>query len=173
MSEKDRYCSYCGHAFTDSQPWPRTCAACAAVSYRNPLPVGILLLPVARGLVVIRRGIEPEKGRLALPGGYIGVGETWQEAIARELFEETGIRIGPAGIREYRVLTSPAHGGLILVFGLARRARLADLPPFVPTDETTERVILQGPEELAFPAHTQVVREYFGRRRHAHRPRDR
>jgi ADP-ribose pyrophosphatase YjhB (NUDIX family) len=165
MPEKDRYCSHCGHAFADGQPWPRTCAACAEVSYQNPLPVGILLLPVARGLVAVRRGIEPARGRLALPGGYIGVGETWQEAIARELFEETGIRTDPAGIREYRVLTSPAHGGLILVFGLARRARLADLPPFEPTDETTERVILQGPEELAFPAHTQVVREYFGRRR--------
>jgi ADP-ribose pyrophosphatase YjhB (NUDIX family) len=173
MSEKDRYCSYCGQAFADDQPWPRTCAACAGITYRNPLPVGILLLAVARGLVAIRRGIEPAKGRLALPGGYIDVGETWQEAMARELFEETGIRTDPHGIREFRVLTSQAHGGLILVFGLARRARLADLPPFVPTDETTERVILLGPEELAFPAHTQVVEEYFGRRRRSPRPRAR
>jgi ADP-ribose pyrophosphatase YjhB (NUDIX family) len=173
MSEKDRYCGYCGHAFADGQPWPRTCAACTAISYRNPLPVGILLLPVGRGLVAIRRGIEPAKGRLALPGGYIGVGETWQEAIARELFEETGIRTDPQGIREFRVLTTHAEGGLLLVFGLARRARLADLPPFLPTDETTERVILQAPQELAFPAHTEIVEEYFGRRRRGRAPRTR
>jgi ADP-ribose pyrophosphatase YjhB (NUDIX family) len=165
VPQKDRYCSYCGQAFRRNQAWPRACPGCARVSYRNPLPVGIVLLPVGRGLVAVRRGIEPGLGKLALPGGYIGVGETWQQALARELFEETGIRIDPDGIREFRVLSTDAQGGLLLVFGLARRCPASDLPPFVPTDETTERVLLTGPEDLAFPAHTQVVVEYFARRR--------
>ena len=30
-------CSYCGRAFAADQPWPRTCAGCAQVSYLNPL----------------------------------------------------------------------------------------------------------------------------------------
>jgi ADP-ribose pyrophosphatase YjhB (NUDIX family) len=173
MVAKDRCCSYCGHAFRRHQPWPRTCAGCARVSYRNPLPVGIVLLPVGRGLLAVRRSIAPGFGKLALPGGYIGTEETWQEAAAREVFEETGIRIDPAGIHEFRVLSTADAGGLLLVFGLARRYRVAELPPFVPTDETSERVILTRPQELAFPAHTVVVAEYFKRRRRRPTPRAR
>ena len=161
MVTNDRYCSYCGHAFRRNQAWPRTCAGCARVTYRNPLPVGIVLLPVGRGLIAVRRSIHPGFGKLALPGGYIGVDETWQVAGAREVFEETGIRIDPLGIRDFRVLSTADAGGLLLVFGLARRYPVADLPPFVPTDETSERVILTRPQELAFPAHTVVVAEYF------------
>ncbi len=63
------------------------------MSFLNPLPVAVMLVPAAGGLVVIRRGIEPAKGLLALPGGYINLGESWQQAAARELFEETGIRV--------------------------------------------------------------------------------
>jgi ADP-ribose pyrophosphatase YjhB (NUDIX family) len=164
MVGKDRYCSYCGRAFRRNQAWPRTCAACSRVTYRNPLPVGIVLLPVGRGLIAVRRSIQPGFGKLALPGGYIGVDETWQEAAAREVFEETGIRIDPQGIRDFRVLSTADAGGLLLVFGLARRYPGAHLPPFVPTAETSERVILTRPQELAFPAHTVVVAEYFRKR---------
>jgi len=38
------------------------------------------LIPVHDGLLFVRRGIEPRKGKLALPGGFINLGETWQEA---------------------------------------------------------------------------------------------
>ena len=65
----------------------------------------VVLLPVAGGVVTIRRNIEPQKGWLTLPGGYLDLGETWQEGGRRELLEETGIDIGADAIRLYDVQT--------------------------------------------------------------------
>jgi len=159
--EKHSHCSYCGHAFPSHAPWPRRCAHCGNMSFLNPLPVAVMLVPAAGGLVVIRRGIEPAKGLLALPGGYINLGESWQQAAARELFEETGIRVGAEEIREFGVRS--AEDGTLLVFALTPTLAATDLPPFTPTDETTERLILTEPQELAFGLHLEMVRRFFDR----------
>lgn len=95
-------------------------------SYRNPLPVAVVLVPVDDGLLVVRRSIPPRSGLLALPGGFINHGEGWQEAGAREVEEETGLRIEPATIREFAVRSAP--DGTLLVFGMAAPLRAADLP---------------------------------------------
>jgi len=121
--------------------------------------VAVLVLPIEDGLLAIRRAIPPV-GKLALPGGFVDFGESWQNACARELREETQVEIDPAAIREVRVLSAP--DGTLLVFGMGPRIDAAQLPPFVPTNETSERVILRGPSaDMAFPLHAQVLGEYF------------
>ena len=70
MPEKNSHCSYCGAAFADAQPWPRTCTTCKETSFTNPLPVAVVLVPVGAGLLAVRRAIPPGRGQLALPGGY-------------------------------------------------------------------------------------------------------
>ena len=44
-------------------------------------------------VLLIRRGWEPHKDELALPGGHVDRGETSRTAAARELLEETGVRV--------------------------------------------------------------------------------
>lgn len=110
-------------------------------------------------MLLVRRGIEPQWGKLALPGGFIDLGESWQVAGAREVLEETGVTIDPAHIREFGVRSTP--GEALLIFGLAAPLTGSDLPPFVPVTETLERVIATEPVELAFPFHTEMMRRFF------------
>ncbi len=156
---KNSHCSYCGHPFASNQPWPRTCAACGRMSFVNPLPVVVMLLPVDDGLLLIRRGIEPGRGKWAFPGGFIDLGETWQEAGAREVFEESHLEIDPAEIREFQVRSAP--DGTLLIFGLANPRTAAQLPPFIPTAETTERVVRRELTDMAFELHAQAGRAFF------------
>ena len=53
------HCAYCGQRFPEAAPWPRTCAACGETSYLNPIPVTVVLVPIAAGLLAVRRAIEP------------------------------------------------------------------------------------------------------------------
>ncbi len=162
MNHQHAYCSYCGGRFVADAPWPRHCSQCRRVSYRNPLPVVVVLLPLGQGLVVIRRNIEPSKGTLTLPGGYLDLGETWQEGAQRELLEETGIAIAAESLSLYDV-----QNGLddtLVIFGLAPRQAQAVLQPFC-SAETQELVLIEGPMELGFPMHTAVVKRFFAERR--------
>lgn len=158
MDKKNSHCSYCGAPFAAAAPWPRTCAVCGNTSYLNPLPVAVVLVPVEGGVLLVRRAIPPHQGALALPGGYIGVGESWQAAGAREVFEETGITIDAATVDDLYARSAP--DGTVLIFGVAAPLGAA-LPPFAPTAEASERLVAHAPVELAFPLHTAALRRYF------------
>ena len=160
--QKDSYCSYCGAPFAADEAWPRLCARCGQWSYRNPLPVTVVLLPVGDGVLAVRRAHSPGNGRLALPGGFIELPESWQEAGTRELREETGVTVDPGSLTVYRVYSAP--DGTLLIFALAPTHSADELPPFSPSPEASERVILTAPTELAFSLHTRVLAEYFSER---------
>jgi 8-oxo-dGTP diphosphatase len=54
---------------------------------------GAVIKDAAGRLLLIRRGHEPGAGLWSLPGGRIEPGETDQQAVAREIMEETGLRV--------------------------------------------------------------------------------
>ena len=161
MHERDTFCSYCGQPF-HATGYPRPCGQCGQVTYRNPIPVAVTILPVDGGVLAVRRGIEPRKGKLAFPGGYIEFGESWQAGAAREVFEETGIRIDAASIQEFAVKSAP--DGTVLIFGIAPPIDLELTRSFVPREEAPEIVIVREFIEMAFPLHTDALRKFLSAR---------
>jgi len=89
----------------------------------------------------------------------VNLGETWQEAGAREVLEETHVRIDPGEIREFLVRSAP--DGTLLIFGLANQRSADDLPSFEPTDETTARKVSSELLDMAFQLHTEAGTVYF------------
>jgi 8-oxo-dGTP diphosphatase len=55
------------------------------------LTVDCVVFDKSDRLLLIRRANPPFKGRYALPGGFVDVGETVEAAALRELHEETGV----------------------------------------------------------------------------------
>ncbi len=96
--EKWQYCPLCRGALAD-QPWDgklrRYCAACGFVYWERPLPAAAAIVVDGvehpRSLVMVRRRYPPEEGGWTLPGGGIEAGESVQEAVVREVREETGL----------------------------------------------------------------------------------
>ena len=158
MFAKNTCCSHCGTRFPDAELWPVTCHSCGNTNYLNPIPVVVLLVPVGEGLVVARRNIEPRKGTLVLPGGYLDIDETWQEGARRELYEETGILISPGDISLYDV--SNGLDNTLVVSGLAARQPRSCMKPFS-SSETQEIALIEEPIELGFPLHNVLIRRYF------------
>lgn len=68
------------------------CSVCGEVFYQNPLPAAAaLVLDDERRVLLVKRGIVPNKGMWCLPIGFAEMGETIAEAALRELHEEAGI----------------------------------------------------------------------------------
>jgi ADP-ribose pyrophosphatase YjhB (NUDIX family) len=57
--------------------------------------VGAIVVDERGRLLLIKRGHEPGAGRWSVPGGRIEPGETDDEALVRELREETGLTVEP------------------------------------------------------------------------------
>jgi 8-oxo-dGTP diphosphatase len=65
---------------------------------RQPV-VGVGGVVIRDGRVLlIRRGKEPLRGRWLVPGGTVELGETLEEAVVREIREETGVEVMPGEV---------------------------------------------------------------------------
>jgi 8-oxo-dGTP diphosphatase len=91
------FCPRCGASARVDFPRSLHCSSCGYVAFFNPKPVGCAIAREADGRVwLARRGFEPGRGLWSMPGGFVDLGETVEEAIVRELREELGVqaRIG-------------------------------------------------------------------------------
>lgn len=87
-------CPSCGKntiTFKQKKHW--VCTTCGFDMFFNVACSAGVILHCDASVIFVKRGKDPAKGMLALPGGFIDAGETAEEACKRECFEETGIKI--------------------------------------------------------------------------------
>ncbi len=126
----------------------RVCPACGYVHFTDPkVGVGVLVVEDDRVLLV-RRGVEPERGKWSLPAGFLDQGEDPRQTAAREALEEVGLTVAVEELLD--VFHNPPGRGGASIFILYRARRLAGEP--APGDDADDARFfpLDALPELAF-----------------------
>jgi ADP-ribose pyrophosphatase YjhB (NUDIX family) len=77
------------------------CQRCQAPHLDYPRVVVTAFVASGDRLLWVQRGLQPQRGKWAIPGGFLEQGETLAEGAARELHEEAGILLPPERLQLY------------------------------------------------------------------------
>jgi ADP-ribose pyrophosphatase YjhB (NUDIX family) len=157
------YCPVCGGemdtvTLKQTEPPRLICSRCRFVFYLDPKVVACSIVNIGGRVVLLERGIEPQKGRWVMPGGYVDRGEEVTTAAVRETREECGLDIRiqdllgvysyPGNTQVVVVYTSQSLGGNLAAGDETTEAGLF-LPQEIPWDR------------LAFQSTTDALRDYY------------
>lgn len=88
-----KFCSICGGRLKIDKRGNLACTKCSFINFRNPRPTATGLIFYKNRLLLTKRAKKLFKGWWDLPGGYVEHGETAEQALKREVKEETGLDI--------------------------------------------------------------------------------
>ena len=140
------------------------CGKCGWIHYRNPAPVAVCLVVNRKNeLLLIKRGIPPCKGHWALPGGFIELHESLQEAGARELLEETGLEGKAIDIVGVHIQKSKIYG-TVLVTGIELTVKNENITT---GDDAAAAGFLSKDRlpQVPFESHRKLVKEFYASRK--------
>lgn len=116
-----KFCPRCGKSLSLRPDGGRQRAACQECSFIHfstfSLGVGGVVVRDNK-VLFIRRGQDPGKGRWTIPGGYVEQDEPFEEAVVRELYEETGVHTEVQGVLAARNSLTQRDSNVYIVFSL-------------------------------------------------------
>lgn len=151
-----RFCLHCGARLSVQLPpgdhmQRPLCMRCGYVHYHNPKMLVAVFITHGPRLLWLRRGTEPRRGYWGHPTGFIEAGESPAQAAARELCEETCLKINPKQLELYAVASLVMLDQVYLVF----RGELDQLD-YAPTVEAPQIEMLS---EQNAPWQSQAYKE--------------
>ena len=109
---RQSFCPNCGHATAMRDGgYRRACTACAAEHFPRTDPV-VIMLPTFGDEALVGRNVRFINGLFSAFAGFVEPGETMEEAVKRELREETGLAVG--AVRYHRSQPWPFPSALML-----------------------------------------------------------
>ncbi|MBR4367368.1 MAG: NUDIX domain-containing protein [Bacteroidaceae bacterium] len=139
LLDKFHYCPVCGSPrFEVNDFKSKRCLDCGFVYYLNPAGAVVALIVNERNeLLVATRAEEPAKGTLDLIGGFADCGETAEQAMQREIKEETGLDVPQDSLRYLFSLpnTYLYSGMLIHTMDLFYLCRVSSQSHFIANDD--------------------------------------
>lgn len=166
-SVKFKYCPACASAgFTFNGEKLFTCSSCGFTFYVNPAAAVAAIIESPDGRIVLtRRKHEPRSGSLDLPGGFVDLNESAEEAIRREVFEELGINI-----KSLRLLASFPNeyifnGLKYFTCDLGFICTTDELEKIKPADDVSEAILIDPDDisfaEFGFPSIVNLLKSYI------------
>jgi ADP-ribose pyrophosphatase YjhB (NUDIX family) len=158
-----KFCPQCGGRLATRlikplEPERLVCSGCGHIFYLDPKLSVIAVIPMAAGVVMVRRDIDPGHGLWVLPGGFVDRGEVVEEAVVRETQEETHLNVRP--LRLLNMYSYPDHPTVVAAF--VTEYVSGELSA---GDETLEARVFALNEipwpRLAFPATREALLDYI------------
>ncbi|EMI42397.1 NUDIX hydrolase [Rhodopirellula sp. SWK7] len=170
LEDAFHYCPRCGTANTNTGSIPFHCAKCDFAFYFGPVAaVGGLVLNEQDRLLVVRRARDPGKNQWGLPGGFVDRDETVEEALAREVLEETQLKVCKSEL----LMTGPNqythHGVTAQVIDLFYMCRVesSNSVQLAPSELCEYQWCIPGPEilnNMAFESNRIAIERWLSER---------
>lgn len=161
---RSRFCSACGGVLEEAQVegWDRLiCKNCGRITYSNPIPSVAAIIEQDGAVLLVQRAVEPGKGRWCLPGGFIEIGESVEDAVVREVKEETGLDCQPLEIFDACSDVGGFYGDILIV---CYRARVLGGEPMAGDDAMGLGFFQQSDVPmLAFRSHHRLLEKFWNR----------
>ena len=143
------------------------------MAYVNQVPCVAAVIRRRQKVVLVKRAEPPCVGAWCLPSGHIELGELPEDAVVREAYEETGLRIDVStAVPYFELITSdPRHEEILLIVYETREVS-GDLTPGTDASDVRWWKWNRLPP-LSAPEHRKIIEEaaeawniVTGRKRH-------
>lgn len=161
--KKKQYCMFCGGALSRRFVEGRDrlyCESCSSPLYENPVPAScVVVVDEEERLLLVKRNVPPKEGMWCLPGGFMELHESPEEAAIRELEEEAGISGRIESLIGVTTNPNPDYGTVLLMGFLIRNWTGV---PVAGDDADDARFFpLEDLPEVAFQSHRHFIRNYL------------
>jgi len=168
------FCPRCGHdSFQFDGKNRFSCDTCGFVYYQNTATGCGAILTIGDGderrILLLERAKDPARGYLDFPGGFVDPGESAENALAREIREETGLAVSDlrylhSAPNRYEYRDVVYHTCDLVFTGVV------DSPPPRLEEGEVSRYLLLRPDEvrvedIAFPSLREAMTIYLTRHR--------
>lgn len=164
-----RHCFVCGHSLGKKHVHAEgrrrlVCEDCGEITYINPKVVAGLIPVMPDGRVaLLKRDIEPAKGKWSNPAGYMEMGETVADAAARETWEEIRVRVK---VGEMLGVYSYADAGVVTIVFLGQVKRGQKPRPGEESQDVQLFSVESLPwKDMAFRSTTQALKDWIETRK--------
>lgn len=119
MKPPVNFCQVCGHAMIVQMAYGKqrpVCPDCGYVHFEDPKVAAVVFIEKDNRVLLVRRAVNPERGKWALPAGYIDYGEDPQDAAIREAREETGLDIEITGLLDVQPGPKTTGASIVIIY---------------------------------------------------------
>ncbi len=162
-----KFCPKCGSSeFKVSGDRSMKCDTCGFHLYFNASAAVAALVTNNEGkLMLVTRGVEPDYGKLDLPGGFVDPMETAENAIKRELLEELGMNVKSLKYRSSAPNEYIFSGFSVFTIDMAFQVTPESISNLKPMDDILEyRFYSEGEfsyDDIPAPSIKQFVIDFF------------